>query len=167
MNVKVRKLDAGVAQLKEAIRLFFEKRDPIAVHSLAGAASSLLVDLGRYKDVDSCVRGSPHIRDDKRGLWIKKINEAQNFFKHADKDPEKELEFNPFLTQMLILEGCFLVEALTGKMFPEALLFVAWFGLKHPELLLEGSFKEQLEAFHLSGIDANDFEAIQYTLQNL
>jgi hypothetical protein len=35
---KLSKLEAAERQLREAIFLFFERRDPVAIHSLTGAA---------------------------------------------------------------------------------------------------------------------------------
>lgn len=165
--MKITKLDAGISQLKEAIYLFFECRDPIAVHTVAGSASNLLFNLGEHEKVDSPVRGNPHVREDKKRLWIKKINDAQSFFKHANRDPDTEFEFDPWITEILIFEGCFLVEALTGEMFPEAKLFTIWFSVKYPELLLEGSFKELIKTGLAKGLDVNDFKTMRVVLDQI
>jgi len=165
--MKITKLDAGISQLKEAIYLFFERRDPIAVHTVAGAASNLLFNLGEHEKVDSPVRGNPHVREDKKALWIFKINEAQSFFKHADRDPDTDFEFDSWITEILIFEGCFLVEALTGEMFPEAKFFTMWFSVKHPELLSEGSYKELIKTWISKGLDVNDFKSIRIALAQI
>ncbi len=57
------KLDAGILQLREAIKLFFEQRDPIAIHTITGAASLLLYNLCEHEDIESYVRGNSHIRE--------------------------------------------------------------------------------------------------------
>lgn len=165
--MKVSKLDAGTAQLKEGIRLFFEERDPITVHTVAGAASLLLFNLGDNCGVESFVRGNPYVKEDKKGLWISKINEAQNFFKHADRDPKEEFDFEPMVTEILLFEGCLLVEGLTGKMFPEAKVFSIWFSAKYPDVVLEGSFKELVESFVSLGLDLNDFQSIRLFLETI
>ena len=165
--MKINKLDAGISQLKEAIYLFFECRDPITLHTVAGAASNLLFNLGEHEKVDSPVRGNPYVRADQRRLWITKINDAQNFFKHADRDPDAVFEFDPWVTEILIFEGCFLVEVLTGEMFPEAKLFTIWFSVKYPELLSEGSIKELIEMEPAKSLDVNDFKAMRVVLDQI
>ncbi len=165
--MKITKLHAGILQLKEAINFFFERRDPIAVHTVAGAASNTLFNLSEYKGLDSPVRGNPNVREEKKGLWISKINEAQNFFKHADRDPDADFEFDPWITEILIFEGCFLVESLTGEMFPEAKLFTIWFSTKYPEFLSEGSYKELIKDRITKGLDVNDFKSILVALSQI
>ena len=165
--MKINKLDVGISQLKEAIYLFFECRDPIAVHTVAGAASNLLFNLSEHEKIDSPVRGNPHVREDKKKLWIAKINDAQNFFKHADRDPDSEFEFDPWVTEILIFEGCYLVEVFSGEMFPEAKLFTLWFSAKYPELLLEGSLKELIKTELAKGLDVNDFKTMSVVLDQI
>ncbi|MBW2664585.1 MAG: hypothetical protein JRD93_22080 [Deltaproteobacteria bacterium] len=41
--MKITKLDAGISQLKEAIYLFFECRDPIAVHTVGYGLRKLMM----------------------------------------------------------------------------------------------------------------------------
>ena len=162
--MKINKLDAGISQLREVIKLFFEQRDPIAIHTVAGAVSLLLYNLGEHKDIENYVRGNPHIREDKKRQWISIINEAQNFFKHADKDPNAELDFNPKLTELLLFDACLSVESLTGNMFSEARIFAIWFAAKHPDLVLEGSFKDYIKTAIEKGLDVDDFETMRMLL---
>ncbi len=162
--MKINKFDAGIMQLREAIKLFFEQRDPIAIHTVAGAASLLLYNLSEHKDAENYVRGNPHIREDKKRQWISKINEAQNFFKHADKDPNAELDFNPKLTELLIFDACLSVESLTGSMFGEARIFAIWFAARHPDLVLEGSFKDYIKAAIDKGLDVDNYEIMRMLL---
>ncbi|MBW2664584.1 MAG: hypothetical protein JRD93_22075 [Deltaproteobacteria bacterium] len=67
----------------------------------------------------------------------------------------------------MIFEGCFLVEALTGAMFPEAKLFTIWFSVKYPELLLEGSFKKLIKTGLPKGLDVNDFKTMRVVLDQI
>jgi len=164
--MKINKLDAGTSQLREVIKLFFEKRDPISVHTIAGAASHLLYNLCQHEGVENYVRGNPHIRADKKGQWISLVNEAQNFFKHADKDPNSDFDFNPKLTELLIFDACLSVEGLTGSMFSEAQVFTIWFSAKHPDMVLEGSFKDTIQAGLSKGIDVDDFQLMRMLLDS-
>lgn len=77
----ISKVDAADRQLRVAIRLFFERKDLLAVHTLAAAAQGILTDLTRPKDIKIIFdRLDPDLR--------RAFRAAQNFLKHADKDPE-------------------------------------------------------------------------------
>jgi hypothetical protein len=47
----ISKVEAADRQLRVAIRLFFERKDLLAVHTLAAAAQGILTDLARPKDI--------------------------------------------------------------------------------------------------------------------
>src|SRR5688572_4863539 len=95
--MQVCKLDAARRQLETAITLYFNDGDPISLHTLAGAAYDVLRGVNRARG------GEPMIKDwvresfqpDYRKTVDKALNEAQNFFKHADRDANDVLEYDP------------------------------------------------------------------------
>ncbi len=88
----VTKLEAAERHLRVAIRLFFEDRDLVAVHTLAAAALDLLRGLARRHGVGSSfLKDNPLVRPEKKQELARLVNEAQNFFKHADHDPDARL----------------------------------------------------------------------------
>lgn len=90
----VTKLEAAERQLRAAIRLFFERKDIIAVHTLAAAALDIFRQVGRPRGFKSLYdRAGERNRPEKRREVLNLFREAQNFFKHAGKDPRKELKF--------------------------------------------------------------------------
>lgn len=95
----VTKIDAAERQLRVAIRLFFERKDMIAVHTLAAAALEVLRQLGASVGFKSIMFDLPDdlIIPEKRKEIVEIFRQAQNFFKHAGKDPNAEMPF--FLTQ--------------------------------------------------------------------
>ena len=54
------------------------------------------------------------------------INKAENFFKHADKDHDAVLEFNPILSEYLLLDACDKYRELSGEYPPLFKVFRAW-----------------------------------------
>ena len=137
-KIQISKLDAATRQLDTAIRLWFYSGDPVSIHTLAAAAHSVLHDVAKHqgktsmlKDICSFFRPEKHkeIRD--------LLNEAQNFFKHADKDPHGLLAFNPEVTEIFILDAIFTYEALTGHLVALFGTFKTWMLLHHPELMAE------------------------------
>ena len=134
----VSKLDAARRQLESAIRLFFLNGDPVAIHTLTGAARGLLGDLSRAEGKKGLLDTYffPFVRPEKLGELKKLIAEAQNFFKHADLDPDAVLDFNPGTTEYLLWDCCTLYEVLTGHKLPILAVFNIWFGLANPHILM-------------------------------
>lgn len=165
----VSKIDAAERQLRVAIRMFFERRDMIAVHTLAAAAQGVLRALARRKGFTSLFEEGitkirPEKQDEVRSLFAK----AQNFFKHADRDADAKLEFFPDATKFYLLDATRLLLSLTGRHLPETAALVGFFVVQYPGWF---NFDDMPE---LQGIkelvpklDANNFEAILFCLDRL
>jgi hypothetical protein len=143
----VAKLDAAKRQLGTAIRLFFEERDVIAIHTLASAAQELLSDLlkaggGRslYEELPQWIEPE-HVAD-----FRKALRKPQNFFKHADRDPTSSLRFPPAMTEYALFDCVWMYQRLTGYNTRESFAFGAWFHFQHPDVLQHGRMREELEA---------------------
>jgi hypothetical protein len=48
---EIRKIDAARRQLDEAIRLWMEGRDPLAIHTLSMAAFGILYDIAKHQNL--------------------------------------------------------------------------------------------------------------------
>lgn len=92
---QITKLDAASRQLDAAISLLFANGDPIAVHTLAVAATNIFADVldnrvgaQSWREKLRLDHGLSHaqVRDVMHKTW--------NFFKHADRDPSGILEFD-------------------------------------------------------------------------
>lgn len=116
----VTKLNAAERQLRVAIRLFFERKDLIAVHTLAAAAQGVLADLGRQKGIRSIFDRPELIRPERQKEVYQLFRRAQNFFKHANEDPEATLDFFYETTKFYLLDAALLYQALTGSTIPGA-----------------------------------------------
>jgi hypothetical protein len=94
-KIKISRLEAARRQLDTAIRLYFTNGDPISIHTLAAAAFEILKDVDRhgpntgtfYDSVENVV--TPGL--EKQAIIA--MREAQNFFKHAQQEPDKVLDF--------------------------------------------------------------------------
>ena len=86
--------------------------------------------------------------DDKsRKEFISSLRKLQNFLKHADKDPNGELEFNTEFTELLIYDACQLYSSINGKLFKEGMVFQLWMFKKYPNMFGgAGSVKEAVPA---------------------
>jgi hypothetical protein len=73
---------------------------PISVHTLVGAAHILITDLCSAAKQESVVQ--KHIRPEKRWEFEGAIRRPQNFLKHANKDPDAVLDFEPHATELML-----------------------------------------------------------------
>src|ERR1700722_12775832 len=134
MVMRISKMDAAQRQLDSAIELYFAGSDPVAIHTLAAAAYELIKVLRERKGPPDEITDAiiPGREADFRQLW----NQAQNFFKHADRDSEAILEFDPALTEVRLYVASFYFEPLAPR--TEAMLaFAAWYLMHNVELLLD------------------------------
>jgi len=67
---------------------------------------------------------------------------------------------------LLIFDACLSVESLTGNMFSEARGFSIWFAAKHPDLVLEGSFKDYIQTALNKGLNVDDFKIMRMLLDH-
>ena len=142
----ITKLQAAKRQLRVAIRLFFERRDLVAVHTLAAASQEILRNLGRPRGLKSMFKDNPLVRPEKKEEVERLFTEAQNFFKHAGRDPKATLKFYHETTKFYLLDAADLYVQLTGRSFSEITVLQIWFSVKYPDLLLGRRFEHQLAA---------------------
>jgi hypothetical protein len=95
MRTLCSKPQAATRQLDVAITLLFADYDPLAIRTLAAAAHGVLADLverklpgGSWRS--KIIEGSGLSKSAAIGV----LNAAQNFLKHADRDPDAELEID-------------------------------------------------------------------------
>lgn len=113
MKINITKIGAARSQLLEAINLFFEEHDPVSIHTLVGASLQILndhiSDRGRVWDNNLILHDEAiYIKEGYRKYWHDKLNEAKNFFKHADRDlkiGKSTIEFETDLNQIFIFEA--------------------------------------------------------------
>jgi hypothetical protein len=145
-KLRITKLDAARRQLEVAVRLYFYEADPVSLHTLTAAAYNVLRDVNRARD------GSPMFVKDNIEKYIKpefvdqmwkRVVEAENFFKHADHDPDGVLEFRPGQTEILLLDACEKYRQLTGEAVAELTVYIGWLMLQKPAIFI---FPSEVEA---------------------
>lgn len=125
-SIIVNKLECAKRQLETAIVLFFDDGDPVSIHTLVCAAYQLVFDIN--KD-----RGGKPMWVKERYLDIKppetksQVNLAQNFFKHATRNIDDSLDFDPDHTGAYLVDACRTYGDLTGNTPGPFKLFRAWF----------------------------------------
>lgn len=130
-ELKISKLDAAKRQLEVAIRLYFHFGDPVAIHTLTAAAYNVLKDINSHRGGEQVLMkaqlAKEFIRPEYQKEFIKKLNEAENFFKHANSDPEAVLKFKPRQSEFLLWEAVEIYQRLTGEITPFLHAYRGWF----------------------------------------
>lgn len=118
-RVLVSKAEAAERQLVVAIDLWFHDGDILAAHTLASAAYQILRKLhahhatgfiGTREMLVSLGRDKAEQKE-----LTEVLNRAANYLKHADKDPDEALDYNPDMTFLLMLECSKSLQALNGR----------------------------------------------------
>jgi len=162
MSITVDKYQAAYRQLNTAIRIYFSGGDLVSVHTLAGASHIIFHDLVENKHPN----GSWEItaaQDSKLelGKFLKIAREAQNFIKHASRDPNGVLTLNEEDTEhllfLVIQNICILLN--NGEVLSnEATVFQLWFEAVHKYSLNEQELNEIFDG--IDGMSKN--EQIEY-----
>lgn len=152
----VKTLDAAQRQAAQAIRLFFQRGDDVAIHTLVAAAHQIASDLCAHAGIKRELEDSEILKEmGAHKEVLAALRQPQNFFKHADRDPDGTVRFNPFLSVGLLVYFIYYYTQLTQRRFVEGDVFLIWFYLKHPE---RAPTEYQAAVRHAASIiDHNDF----------
>jgi hypothetical protein len=165
----ISKTEAARQQLAQAIRLHFSRGDAVSVYTLASAAAGIIEGLLKARGMLSPFSGGDLYAVEHRARILKLLRAPQNFFKHADNDPDAELELHQDACALRMFEVVFEFELLTGQSFREAQVFSVWFFQKWPNLLRDCEFKDLLKAsrakFFAADCEPTDLEAYQLFLE--
>lgn len=113
--MELTKTEVATRQLDAAIKIFFDAGDMVSTHTLAAASATVFADILKNRGVrswrDRMIEGEPELSEKE---VINILRSAQNFFKHADNDPDGLIDFidteNDAVIFVAILECCFLNE---------------------------------------------------------
>jgi hypothetical protein len=107
--IKVSKLEVARDQLDAAIETFFLSDNAVAVHTLTAAAYNVLRDIAKQDGSAFPFIKTGFIatlKESEKNKAVAFLNAPENFFKHADRDPNGILEFDPELTELMLMDAC-------------------------------------------------------------
>jgi len=81
-----------------------------------------------------------------------KLNEAQNFFKHAERDPKAALEFEAGQTDVLLLDACWAFRRLARERLPLLGVFELWAFLTFAAKFVTHEGADQLSPEYRQGL---------------
>ncbi|BAV33637.1 hypothetical protein SCL_1326 [Sulfuricaulis limicola] len=134
MKVTCTKREAAVRQIDVAIALLLTDGDPLAVRTLAAAAHGILADLAENQNRGSSWR-TKMVEDSglskKDALQV--LNAAQNYLKHADRDPDSTLSFDEEENDHLLFVASLECGELGHQLSFSMQAFQIWYLALYPE----------------------------------
>ena len=142
-TIKISKLDAARRQLDCAIELWFRSGDPVSIQALIYNAHQIIQDVNekRGNEQQGTVLGmvQRHVKPEHVEEVVKLWKKPMNFVKHADRDPDGILEFNPDLAEIEMVL-CLVGLGLLGEQPSDVMRVLRlWHCLHKPELILDGA----------------------------
>jgi hypothetical protein len=134
---KIDKLDAACRQLNTAISLWFKNGDAVSIHTLACSAYQIVHDINKQQGGRDLIYDSLNIKDEYRSQAINFLKQHYNFFKHAERDPSRIIEFDPKITELFIAFTSLGLEILGRQPDEVRGAFTIYYGLHNPNYLTE------------------------------
>ena len=149
---KVNKIDAAIRLTNQAIKMFFHKEDTVSIHLLINAANEILSTILKKKGVKTQLGvNSILIKNEMRKDWIKRRREEYNFFKHANNDADKTLDFNVSFNKFFLLENINFIHLLEIPLSKEMTFFTFWLINQNPNILERSEFLDsELKKLNMS-----------------
>jgi len=144
----------------EAEILFFEKRDPIAIHHLIHAAHEILSKITKKNILLNDLYLTELGKKFAKPAFVK----AKNFIKHADKDRDESFFFNPNINVILLLDCAYMLYDVYGDDFFPGKTYILWCAATEPALFKD-SFLIEVDKAKQVGFDPNDSNTIVTSLK--
>lgn len=165
-KILIDKLDVVRRQIKEAVRLFFEERDLVVIHTIIASAHQILFDIGKNHNVKSAVKNTEALRKPEIQKHLKAINYPYNFFKHADQDPGGQINIAPLerLTSDFIMDAIVMLQQIADEIPTEAKVYWFWFVSKFPQEFDNLPHNGEIAKMQREGLADWDFKTISQFL---
>jgi hypothetical protein len=136
-KLKISKLEAARRQLRTAMELWFADGDPVSIHALAFAEYEIIhfVSKKRAPGRRDLVFDSRIVKDEYRAEWNRIIRQEANFFKHADRDPDGEIELSLGSPEFCMMFAILGLECCKEDLNDIELTFQLWLWINRPDLL--------------------------------
>lgn len=133
--MKLNKIDVACSMLDTSIELWFYQKDPVSIHTLVCSSYQIIHDINKQIGWRDLLYDSLVIKDEYQKEINKMLKESYNYFKHADKDINQTIEFNPELSITYIMFSCFGLKCLSIPSNNVREAFVSYYALMKPEVL--------------------------------
>jgi hypothetical protein len=161
------KLDIAGDHIRAAIQMISVGVNPYSTHVIVMACEEMLRSIAENKKVKLSGNIDDAIKPDRLTEWRKHVRSAYNFFKHADKDPDKNYEGPDVdklytLNEIMTMLNCGYYMELSGTTPDEMKLFTNLIAFRHHANVFDDKFFEKFPeaeatAKKLAQIDPENF----------
>jgi hypothetical protein len=146
-EIKVTRRDMVRAEIDSAIDLLLAL-DFVSAHVLAFSAKAVLRGVAKARGIETIDEVfEDYIKPEHLKDWREAITESYNVFKHANNDPDRELDkFRPETTVIAIFTACVNYGLVYKQWSFPMLLFRSWFFCRHPNFA-KPPFDETVETW--------------------
>ena len=155
-NLILNKKEVATRHTNQAIKMFFHKEDPVPTLVIVCAANYILHDLAIKNNIPillgyNGIFQKILIKQEFQQIVNTRRSEIYNFFKHAKKDFDKMIEFNPDLIWYYILENIIIIKQLDCDFSKEMGYFVFWLTLAKRNLFVKNQYYDNyIKNFNIS-----------------
>jgi hypothetical protein len=136
------KLDIAGDHIRAAIQMIAVGANPHSTHVIVMACEEMLRSIAEAKQVKLSGSFDDAIKPDRLNEWRQHVRSAYNFFKHADKDPDKDYvgpdgdKLNT-LNEIMTMLNCASYMGLSGTAPEEMKLFMNLTAFRHHANVLD------------------------------
>jgi hypothetical protein len=158
--MRIGKFDAARRQLRTAITLWFNDGDPVSTHTLAFAAYEVIHAISEKRDPNrrDLLFDAALVKDEYRREFNVAIRKHANFFKHADRNGDSVIDFDPRTTEIYLMFAIVGVALCGESHTEEESIFLWWLQINRPDLLTDQGHK--MVADHIPVHALEDFRAL-------
>jgi hypothetical protein len=142
-DLRLTKIDAAEAQLKAAIRMYFENHHIVPVFTLANAVREVVEKIGVHLDVKTVQGEIAKARGVTVVELVRPLNRKAAFFKHADRDPTDRIELEDDNVEVALFFACHDFGRVADGMPIEAQVFEAWVYAAATERISDAPLRRQ------------------------
>ena len=135
----ITKIEAAQRQLRTAITLWFNEGDEVSIHALAFAAYEVMHAISKRLNPyrRDLLFDTVLIKDEYRSEFNIQLKKTASFFKHANRETETEIEFNPELSELFIFYAVAGRELCGHPQSMEESTYLWWVQINMPSRLTE------------------------------
>jgi hypothetical protein len=120
------KIDVAEAQLRAAVRMFFEDWELVPIYALANAVREVVAAIGKHLDVKTAQEEFAKTRGVDVAEMTSPLRNIANFLKHADRDPTNKIDLEENDIEVVLFYACQDLGGVAGGLPIEAQVFEAW-----------------------------------------
>jgi hypothetical protein len=143
--IRVDKTEAARRQLDSFIEMFLQEEDVVSQHTLVMAAHTVLYDIAQKRGIGGSMREPGLGTDEEKRKFVDAFRLPENFFKHADRDPDAHQKFFPAVSHFVAMDAARLYILLGNEATLSMKVFLMWFQLRYPSVFKFEPAEEELK----------------------